>query len=184
LWLFENLKNEVNFKILDVGCSESLLCFELVARKYDVYGVDTRDYRGKPAMLKFFKADAAKLPFSDNFFNQITMISTLEHIGIGAFNDPKYEGAETEVLNELKRILSKEGKLYLSVPYCDKYTVTWQRYYDRETLNKLLDGNFNIISKTIYIRDKSRWIRCEEKDVSGIATNRTNCIACLMLSKK
>lgn len=79
-------------RILDVGSTGSLLPLKLAKKGYDVYVIDVRRYHENHPNLTVVNTDIKNTSFSDDFFDVITCISTIEHIGLGAYGDPKYDG--------------------------------------------------------------------------------------------
>jgi hypothetical protein len=71
-----------------VGCSNSFLSHELIAHDLHVYGVDIRPYLQKHPSLFFIRADIVNMPFRNNF-DLVIAVSTIEHIGLGAYNDAR-----------------------------------------------------------------------------------------------
>lgn len=104
-------------RILDVGCGFGT--FVLVCRKkgYQAYGVDTGKYEIKfakkrilmtiPDLLKnvYQMGSAKSLPFHDKSFDIVTVWNLLEHV-----RDYKM------VLNEVDRVLKKDGFIFLKSP--------------------------------------------------------------------
>jgi len=82
----------LDVRVLDVGSTGSLLPLKLAKKGYDVYVIDVRGYHEKHPNLTVVNTDIRKPPFSDDFFDVITCVSTIEHIGLGAYGDPKYDG--------------------------------------------------------------------------------------------
>jgi len=97
-----------NLKILDVGCGAGYTTFTLT-KFGNVYGMDysfqALKYSNKRGLDKVLKSSVYALPFQTNTFDVITMFDSLEHMA----ND-------LEVLKELKRILKKDGMIFISVP--------------------------------------------------------------------
>ncbi|MDE3025359.1 MAG: methyltransferase domain-containing protein [Acidobacteriota bacterium] len=65
-------------------------------------------------------ADVRRLPFADERFDFVVCVSTLEHVGrdnavYGVDAEPDAAGAEA-ALRELHRVLSRDGRLLVSVP--------------------------------------------------------------------
>jgi ubiquinone/menaquinone biosynthesis C-methylase UbiE len=82
---------------LDIGCS--------ISKQGDV-GIDI-----KKQVNIDVQANAEKLPFKSEIFDNCTIFMCLEHV-----NFPK------QVLSEIKRVLKNNGKLYGSVPLHSKMT--------------------------------------------------------------
>ena len=84
----------------------------------ELVGVDlaTRDVEG----METVEADVRELPFADESFDQILLVSTLEHVGA----DNSVYGLEAEAdagsrhaaLRELGRVLRRDGSLLVTVP--------------------------------------------------------------------
>lgn len=96
---------------LDVGCASGYMVSEIYKSfphaKY--FGIDIYDksieYAKKTyPQIKFQIASAAKLPFNSNYFDLILFYETIEHV-----EDPK------ECLQEIKRVLKKDGTLILTM---------------------------------------------------------------------
>lgn len=106
-----------NKKVLDIGCGaggKSLYYITLGAKH--VYGVDVVDSYKKESeelasnlnlqdKFTFVCADAKELPYPDESFDTIIMNDAMEHV-----SDP--EG----VLQEVMRVLTKNGKVYINFP--------------------------------------------------------------------
>jgi ubiquinone/menaquinone biosynthesis C-methylase UbiE len=93
---------------LDVGCGEGLAMIEAKRREWIPHGIDISDNRrdeAKTPDFKFTKMDLISANFPANFFDVILMDSVLEHV-----TNPM------ESLQELYRILSPGGALYLGIP--------------------------------------------------------------------
>ena len=90
-FVMNNIPSKGN-RILDVGSTGSLLPLKLAKKGYEVYAVDVREYQEKHPNLTVVNTDIGNTPFSDDFFDVITCVSTIEHIGFGAYGDPKYDG--------------------------------------------------------------------------------------------
>jgi len=99
------LKGLRNNRILDIGSGntayKSLIHFSNYYIELD-YPSTNKNYLSCPQIY----GDARSLPFKDNDIDTIFLFEVLEHIN------------ETEaVLNEIARVLTPEGQLFLSVPF-------------------------------------------------------------------
>jgi len=172
--------------ILDIGCCDSFFPHALVKRGYDVYCVDIRQCTHLHKSIKFYKADVMRLPFPNGFFDVITAISVLEHIGFGAYGDPICEDGDMRAISELKRVLKDKGRLIITLPFAKYQMNTWFRFYDIDRLNRLING-FEILQKKYYVRINGyKWIETTEekaKEIEPSPKGVTDAIVCLELSK-
>jgi len=94
-------------KILDVGCGNGNYTAYFAHDNNTIYGVDINDFRQKrfSDKFKFKKYPGKKLPFKDNFFDLVVSFDVIEHV-------------EDDLLfvNEIYRVLKKNGAVYLATP--------------------------------------------------------------------
>lgn len=136
--------------VLDVGSTESLLIYELAKRGYSVYGLDQRPYQESiPDKLGiiFFQKDITKDIIHYPPFDYIVAISTIEHIGLGAYGDEKKEGGDRDAIKNIHRMLKKDGYFIITVPNKHLGTETGRgySYYD---FKRLIEGYFDIYELT------------------------------------
>jgi SAM-dependent methyltransferase len=85
------------------------------AERLDAVDLAEREVPGLAAVL----ADVRELPFEPQTFDQVLLVSTLEHVGadnsVYGLTDERAGGAE-EALAELRRVLRAGGRLLVSVP--------------------------------------------------------------------
>lgn len=100
----------LNKKVLDLGCGTGYGSRLLYRAGNKVYGVDVsakaidyakRNYPGP----EYICCSAEKLPFENNYFDAVTAFEVIEHV----------EDAEM-VLDEIQRVLKKDGDLFISTP--------------------------------------------------------------------
>ena len=101
-----------NLKVLDAGCGEGHLIEKMhsVHRYNKYYGVDITEIALKKAKKRcpyadFYNMDLLRLKFKNETFDVVACSEVLEHIY-------KYDKA----INELKRILKREGYLIITFP--------------------------------------------------------------------
>jgi methionine biosynthesis protein MetW len=97
-------------RLLDIGCGDGTLAFQAQSYFQEVYGVDIAESAVQLAQKKGVRAkmvnlNAELLPYPENFFATITILSTLQY-----FYNPD------RVLQECYRVLAPGGSLFLSVP--------------------------------------------------------------------
>lgn len=62
------------------------------------------------------KANLLSLPFTNNSINSLSCMHTVEHIGLGRYGDPLDPEGDLRAIDELKRVLAKNGDLLFVVP--------------------------------------------------------------------
>jgi SAM-dependent methyltransferase len=182
-WVLSNLGSS-DGRVLDVGCSASYLSHELIRRGYDTYGLDANIFPHMNPKLHFVQADVRRTPFEDNYFDQITVVSTLEHIGLGFYGDPTYPDGDFLAMLELRRILKKGGKVLLTVPIAAKHQVfELMRTYDKNRLCKLTD-TFDLIREDCFILKGKRWVKVPIEMINEVSpSNKAQMVACLVVGK-
>jgi len=177
-------------KILDVGSTGSLLPLKLAKRGYNVYSIDSREYHEHHPNLTFVKGDTLKSFFPDDFFDLVVCVSTIEHIGLGAYGDPQYENGDKLAMKEFSRILKEGGTLLLTTPFSGKYKVlpwmnSYERIYDYGRLKSLFKGWKTLLEEYYIPKKAKRWVKASRKEAEKMheAYSRSN-LVCLMLKKK
>ncbi len=163
-FVFRRLRVPLGSKILDFGCNESLLSIELASMGYNVTGIDLHDYKFKHPNFSFVNGDICG-QFEPESFDAVIAVSSIEHTGLGAYGEKSFNEGDKIVLNEIYRILKKEGQLLLTVPFGRRYQGKWYRVYDSEALPYLL-SNLHIVSEEYYCRiDGKFWIPVRKQDL-------------------
>jgi SAM-dependent methyltransferase len=105
--------------------------------------------------------DVRALPFSDDSFDQVLLVSTLEHVG--ADNsvyglEAERGGTPADALAELRRVLRPDGVLLLTVPVGEPEDYGWFRQYDRRGWMRLFTGaGFFIEEEELYELADDGW---------------------------
>ena len=180
-----------------VGCANSYIPYKMLRLGFDVYGIDIKPYILDNPSFKYFICDITKTIFPNEYFDVITAISTLEHIGLGAYGDPIYHKGDFLAVKEISRILKPEGYLFVTIPYSYEYTVTWQRIYDWKSISKLFNNSFIIIKAEFfaptarfltpskdYFYGGGKWIAVTKEEAEQAARLYGRSTACLLLKKK
>lgn len=139
--------------VLDVGCAESLLSHELIARKYRVVGIDTRDCPFKNKLMLFIKRNILNTGLPNNFFDSVIIVSTIEHIALKAYGQQILDDeGDMKAMEELHRISKPGGIIMITTPYVGNEPCRlseFERNYDQERLKKLVNG-FRIIKEEYF----------------------------------
>lgn len=113
-WAARKVK-EINPKI-HTDISSSLYFSGIVSAFVPVNFYDYRPADLKLSGLISKHADLTKLDFGDNSINSISCMHTVEHVGLGRYGDLIDSQGDIKAINELKRVISRDGSLLFVVP--------------------------------------------------------------------
>jgi SAM-dependent methyltransferase len=143
---------------LDLGCSESTLGLELASNGFNVVGIDVRNHPLTHPNFKFIQEDICESKLPDNTFDVAIALSTIEHIGLGAYGDTKGEGLDRAAMKEVYRILKPGSILLLTTPFGKPVVTSLHRIFDGNSLRALL-GGFDIRLLEFGVKvDKRTWV--------------------------
>jgi SAM-dependent methyltransferase len=172
-------------RVLDLGCMESVLPLFLAGLGFQVTGFDFRRYPYQVPNFNFVQGDISRLPFESQSFDAITCVSTIEHIGIGFYSDPK-NGLSSDIkgMLEIQRVLKPKGTLILTVPFGKAFTNSQQRIYDQEGLEKLLVGfsvkTIKYFKNTQVAKGNNYWEEIQPGEAKSLCyRSGTECVCCL-----
>ena len=144
--LLKYIPDLVQRNVLDVGCGEGAFALDVLGRGGKVIAVEPNTpqvERLKKIVLEkhypaeVYEAGGESMPFLHNdSFGFINVCEVIEHVV-----DPE------KVLHELRRVLSKDGKIYMSVPnrwswydwHFHLYFINWLPRFLAEPIVALLD---------------------------------------------
>src|SRR2546428_10913716 len=104
-------------RILDVGSRWSALPLFLAAMGYRVAAVDLAPFPIQGGGADFVLADLRRPPFRDESFDAATVISTLEHVGLGWYDPRRAAEDDIQLMAGLRSLLRPNGTLFLTLPY-------------------------------------------------------------------
>ena len=133
------MAKELNFKpgdkILDIGFLESVIPFILAGLGADIHALDLRKCPINYPGVKTYISDIRKTDFDDKFFDKIIAISTIEHLGIPTrYNSYGDSEADRKALLEMKRILTDDGIIIITVPFGKSAIDSVQKTYDKKDI--------------------------------------------------
>lgn len=164
---------EPGARVLDVGSAESTFPLSAASLGYRVTAVDPRPLAYSHPNLESHAVlleDWAAPPAS---FDAAFLISTIEHVGLGAYGERPYGeaehgvGADADLLARVRAALSPEGLLVLTVPYGTRDRTDLERIYDEESLTKLLADWEILERRTAVRRDALVWDIGEHVEPGG-----------------
>ncbi|MEM3440105.1 MAG: class I SAM-dependent methyltransferase [Candidatus Bathyarchaeia archaeon] len=181
LWVLRNLIKRG--RILDVGCTESLLP-QMLAEfpELEVYGIDIRPYENginvRPK-FKFFQEDALHTHFPNEFFDQILAISSIEHFGLKWYGNEKPDPeADKKAMKEMHRILKRNGSILVTVPF-GVGEGRFYRVYNKRTLEDLFKG-FRIEKCEFFVLKGHMWMKSDLENASKMdGSEKVTSIACI-----
>lgn len=173
-FVHQNIGLDGKGRILDVGCYGTKLVIELASLGYEVYGIDGIEYPLQHPNFTFVQGDISRTSFPDDFFDAVTAVSTIEHIGLGRYGDPICSDGDKKAVNEIKRILKPGGKLIITVPF-GKRTIVYRkkiplhRVYDSQALNELFsDSGLEIVKLNILVKKGEMYVPAALSEAENI----------------
>lgn len=109
----------MNLTVLDIGCVDSLLVYELKRRGYCTFGMDIRPYQSTlPKNINFIKGSILEDPPEryHKYFYYVIATSVIELVGIGEYKEEDKEYPDRIALENIHKILKDEGYFILSLP--------------------------------------------------------------------
>jgi len=146
-WLYPYIVRQVKGNALDIGCGIG----DMIKFRPNTIGVDINPFSINYCVNEKLDARVMNidiLPFDDSVFDSVIMDHLLEHI-----KDPAL------ILNEINRVLSKEGLLIIGVPGLRGYDCDDDHkcFYNESALIRLLDDFGFVKNKIFYTPFKLKW---------------------------
>ena len=138
-WVLRQLARiPLSAKLLDIGCTESILSIELASSGFQVTGIDVRPYPLEHPNFMFVRADLCNSQLEPESYDVIIALSAIEHIGLGFYGDPVGKPSDKSAMREVYRLLKPGGQLLITVPFGVRAVLPLHRIYDRPLLRGLL----------------------------------------------
>lgn len=182
-WVLRNVPS--NGRVLDVGSTGSQLPLMLVGLGYEVWTIDVRKYEfeGVSNNLHCIRGDIRRTDFVDSFFDIVLAVSTIEHVGLGRYSDPIDIEGDRIAMKEIRRIMTHEGVLLMTVPFGKRTMSAFHRVYDQESLLALL-RDFKIESIEYFLKTEVFWIKSSIEQVEDVDSSiNVRAIACVKACK-
>jgi len=164
--------------VLEVGCSaaDNQLPIVLAWLGWDVYGLDIRGFDLNHPNFHFISEDIRQTSFHDDFFDYVTAVSTIEHIGLVRYGtteeDPE---GDVKAVREIKRILKPKGTFILTIPYGREAVIKpLHRVYGKHRLNLLLEG-WEVLDSQYYApTEQGQWKLAPEHSAAEVDASKGN----------
>jgi len=170
-------------RILDVGSRWSPLPLFLAAMGYRVAAVDLTPFPIRGSGPDFVLADMRRPPFKQGSFDAATIVSTLEHVGLGWYDPHRAADDDFRLMAALRSLIRPNGILVLTVPYGIPEEDRHQRAYDRERLGRATAG-WTRETERYSVRQGSTWRDGTEAEASiARSIPETQAVAMLVLRR-
>ena len=139
-WCAKKIFEAKPAKHFDIGSSAQLV--GIISQFVPTTMVDIRPLPVHLKELSFVQGSILDLPFKNEEIASLSSICVIEHIGLGRYGDQLDPFGSEKSAQELTRVLSKGGSLYVSVPV-DFENITYfnaHRAFTREYVLKLFKG--------------------------------------------
>jgi len=166
-WVIKNIDLKRG-RFLDVGSTMSVMFRDLLPAEVEVQAIDLNDKIIMDPRIKFNVGDIRKTSFPENFFDCISCVSTLEHIGVpGRYHSDDDPQGDLKTMQEMKRILKVGGSLLITVPYGRKDVLPINKLYNNERLGILLEG-YEILEKKFmkFNKEWGFWFEVDEVEAA------------------
>jgi 2-polyprenyl-3-methyl-5-hydroxy-6-metoxy-1,4-benzoquinol methylase len=149
-------------KVLDVGASESTLCLSLATLGYRVTALDPRPNPLTHELLEVVQARIEE--WHDGEFDAVVCLSTIEHIGVGAYEqDASDRRVDLEAMKRMRELTKPGGLLVMTTAVGPASVSELGRVYDREGLDELL-ADWTVKDETlVQRRDATNWVTVDEE---------------------
>ncbi|MCR4303906.1 MAG: DUF268 domain-containing protein [Gallionella sp.] len=113
-WLARRVCSAKVAQHVDIG--SSVLTMSVLSAQVETTFVDYRPLKVSLPGLTSIAGNIMDLPFADSSVNSLSCLHVIEHIGLGRYGDPIDPQGSVKAANELQRIVSSGGKIFLSLP--------------------------------------------------------------------
>lgn len=159
-------------RILDIGAAESTFSLSAASLGYRVTALDLHPLPYAHPQLESVVGRFEDWDPREERFDAVTLISTIEHVGLGAYGEPiGRNDADLELLARVREdVLSEEGILVLTTPYGAAHQDALERTYDDAALERLLAGWTLLERRVVVRRDERTWLAAEgdTADAQGV----------------
>jgi hypothetical protein len=150
-------------RILDIGSAESWFPLSAASLGHEVTAVDLRPLPYAHPNLTSFAGRFEDWEAPPDPFDAVFLISTIEHVGLGAYGDSAYggaapgRGADRDMLQRVRRLLADDGLVALTTPYGPAAVTELERVYDADSIAALLEG-WNVVQRhEVFRQDDLTW---------------------------
>jgi hypothetical protein len=151
-------------RILDIGAAESTFSLSAASLGYRVTALDLHPLPYSHPNLESIAGRFEDWDPGATRFDAVFLISTIEHVGIGAYGEPAdISDADRALLARVRKELLRDGGfLVLTTPYGPAQQNALERTYDDAALAQLLAG-WTLLERRIARRqDEHTWVATDD----------------------
>lgn len=170
-WILEHITNYPRGKVLDFGSGPDVelgrklaqmgfkvICIDLQSIKYPISLKSITD-------LTYIQDNILETNLFDASFDFITSNSSIEHAGLGRYDEKKELDQDLKIMQLFKRILKLSGRIFLTIPVgIDAVIEYYHRVYGKERLPRLL-MNWEILAEEYWKKGSDNvWCQTDNKE--------------------
>lgn len=166
-WVIENIDIQEG-RLLDVGSTSCEMFYQILPKSIEINGINLNPQKNNNPNIKLQHGDIRNTDYENNYFDCITCISVLEHIGVsGRYNSDEDQEGDKKAMKEIHRILKPNGNLLLTIPYGAKDVLPINKLYNKERIQKLFN-DFEILEQKFlkFYKKYGLWLEVNEEEAA------------------
>lgn len=114
IWAFDRIIKNKSKEHVDIASDYRLSGY--LSRFIKTTFIDIRPIKTSLNNLEIKKGTALQLPYKNSSVSSLSCLHVIEHIGLGRYGDPIDPDGTIKACQEFKRVLKKDGLLYIATP--------------------------------------------------------------------
>ena len=159
-------------QVLDVGCDESPLSLHLASLGHKVTALDLNNYEFEHPNIHFVKGDITKINLPPQSFDYVIFLSTIEHVGLGAYGEHGFGRGDEQALKKAKEFLKPDGRIIISCPFGRGGETSTQRIYDPASISRLFSGFTIELQRYFKGLGQQYWLEVSQADLASVASDK------------
>ena len=203
-WVLSRINEESSGYLLDAGSTlnygQVIEFSGLKNKKIIIINLNPESYCFWQKEVSYVFGDIREMPFREDYFDYINCISTLEHVGMdNIIHTKKQKDKEEKLFDfekavlELKRVLKKGGRLFITVPFGKYQNFNHFQQFDSVRVGRILEVFEPQSHKINYYKyEKDGWNISDEESCKDVEYSKSQnsdfiaaakAVACIELVK-